>query len=149
MSVPESHSSTFTVLQGSHYSTFLLLINGYRNTLDMGIAFQTIGMLGSFVIASSLVPQMMKVYKTKSAKDISLRFQILYCFGIGLILIYGLGENLWPIYIPASVEEVAGLVMLAMKLYYDRDDNSKLPEVNASPLSQQSETKFTGVKQTP
>ncbi|KAF1780296.1 hypothetical protein GQ600_1540 [Phytophthora cactorum] len=25
---------------------------------------------------------MMKVYKTRSAKDISLRFQLLYCFGM-------------------------------------------------------------------
>ncbi|EGZ04722.1 hypothetical protein PHYSODRAFT_251706 [Phytophthora sojae] len=125
----------------------------------MGVAFQTIGMIGSFVIAGSIVPQMHKVYKTKSAKDISLRFQLLYCFGIGLILIYGFGENLWPIYIPASVEEVAGLVMLAMKLYYDRnatkpgasgaDDESHALELGASPLTRRSETKFTGVVQTP
>lgn len=114
----------------------------------MGVAFQTIGMIGSFVIASSLVPQMTKVYKTKSAKDISLRFQLLYCFG----------ENLWPIYIPASVEEFAGLVMLAMKLYYDRngtkpgifgaDDESHALELGASPLTRRSEAKFTGVVHT-
>ncbi|KAG7395519.1 hypothetical protein PHYBOEH_003659 [Phytophthora boehmeriae] len=85
----------------------------------MGLAYQTIGMMGSFVIASSLVPQMHKVYKTKSAKDISLRFQLLYIFGIALILVYGFGEDLWPIYVPASVEELAGIVMLFMKLYYD------------------------------
>ncbi|GMF28970.1 unnamed protein product [Phytophthora fragariaefolia] len=121
----------------------------------MGVAFQTIGMIGSFVIASSLVPQMLKVYKTKSAKDISLRFQLLYCFGIGLILVYGFGENLWPIYIPATVEEVAGLIMLAMKLYYDRsatkpgtsgaDNEGHALEMGASPLTRRSETKFTGV----
>ncbi|KAG7380718.1 hypothetical protein PHYPSEUDO_006900 [Phytophthora pseudosyringae] len=125
----------------------------------MGVAFQTIGMIGSFVIASSLVPQMLKVYKTRSAKDISLRFQLLYCFGIALILVYGFGEDLWPIYIPASVEEVAGLVMLAMKLYYDRDamkpgasgadDDSHALELGASPLTRRSEAKFTGVAQTP
>ncbi|GMF10923.1 unnamed protein product [Phytophthora lilii] len=125
----------------------------------MGVAYQTIGMIGSFVIASSLVPQMHKVYKTKSAKDISLRFQLLYCFGIGLILVYGFGENLWPIYIPASVEELAGIIMLAMKLYYDREstkpgtaadlDESHAVELDASPLTRRSETKFTGVVHTP
>ncbi|CAI5730341.1 unnamed protein product [Hyaloperonospora brassicae] len=124
----------------------------------MGIVYQTIGMIGSFVIASSLVPQMMKVYKTRSAEDISLRFQLLYCLGIGLILVYGIGENLWPIYIPASVEEVAGLVMLGLKLYFDRGDTksgaseadvkSQQLELNASPLTRRSETKFTDVAPT-
>lgn len=111
----------------------------------MGLAYQTIGMMGSFVIASSLVPQMHKVYTTKSAKDISLRFQILYIFGIALILVYGFGEDLWPIYVPASVEELAGIVMLFMKLYYDHwavkpkvEGADESPEVEmgvASPLA--------------
>uniref|UniRef100_M4BSK8 Uncharacterized protein n=1 Tax=Hyaloperonospora arabidopsidis (strain Emoy2) TaxID=559515 RepID=M4BSK8_HYAAE len=113
--------------------------------------------MGSFVIASSMVPQMMKVCRTKSAEDISLRFQLLYCLGIGLILVYGIGEDLWPIYIPAAVEEVAGLLMLSLKLYFDHGDtkpgvsdadkNHQL-ELDASPLTRRSETKFTNVAHT-
>lgn len=101
--------------------------------------YKIIGMLGSFVISSSLVPQMYKVYRTKSAKDISLMFQSLYITGIAMILIYGFGEDLWPIYIPAVIEMAAGIVMLAMKLYYDRyankgeDQNPEIDLASGSP----------------
>ncbi|KAF4323532.1 hypothetical protein BBO99_00004740 [Phytophthora kernoviae] len=120
----------------------------------MGLAYQTIGMMGSFVIASSLVPQMHKVYKTKSAKDISLRFQVLYVFGLALILVYGFGEDLWPIFVPATVEELAAIVMLGMKLYYDHwstkpgavgtDESGDLELGIESPLSK-SESNFNAM----
>jgi MtN3 and saliva related transmembrane protein len=82
-------------------------------------AYKIIGMLGSFVISSSLVPQMYKVYRTKSAKDISITFQALYLVGLAMILLYGFGESLWPIYIPACIEFAVALGLLFMKLYYD------------------------------
>lgn len=98
----------------------------------MSEAYKIIGMLGSFVISSSLVPQMYKVYRTKSAKDISLSFQTLYVTGLAMILLYGFGEDLWPIYIPATIEMVAAVTMLVMKLYYDRRAD-KLAQEGASP----------------
>ncbi|RLN77042.1 hypothetical protein BBJ28_00008453 [Nothophytophthora sp. Chile5] len=112
-------------------------------------------MLGSFVIASALVPQMYKVYKTKSAKDISMTFQCLYILGVAMILVYGFGESLWPIYIPASIEELAAVVMLGMKLFYDRrptklsatgvDDTSELELGLADRALQGPSTKFDAI----
>ncbi|RLN94023.1 hypothetical protein BBJ28_00021423 [Nothophytophthora sp. Chile5] len=119
------------------------------------IGVLTIGMLGSFVIASALVPQMYKVYKTKSAKDISMAFQCLYILGVAMILVYGFGESLWPIYIPASIEELAAVVMLGMKLFYDRrpmklsatgvDDTSELELGLADRALQGPSTKFDAI----
>ncbi|RLN75601.1 hypothetical protein BBJ28_00022386 [Nothophytophthora sp. Chile5] len=77
-------------------------------------------MLGSFVIASALVPQIYKMYKTQSARDLSATFQTLYILGVAMMLVYGFGEALWPIYIPASAEILAGVVVLGMKCFYDR-----------------------------
>ncbi|RLN48651.1 hypothetical protein BBJ28_00020789 [Nothophytophthora sp. Chile5] len=123
------------------------------------VAFKTVGLIGSFVISSALVPQMRKVYKTKSAKDISLLFQVLYVVGLGMILIYGFGESLWPIYIPATVEELAAVTMLCMKLYYDRrstkmgaaggDESRELELGISSRASSHSDAKFTGMVRTP
>ncbi|EGZ04724.1 hypothetical protein PHYSODRAFT_343018 [Phytophthora sojae] len=88
----------------------------------MGEAFQIVGFLGSLLLAASLVPQMMKLYKTKSAKDISYSYQISYVVGLAMIVAYGFGRWLWPVYIPATIELSAALVVFSMKLYYDWQD---------------------------
>ncbi|EEY68200.1 uncharacterized protein PITG_04607 [Phytophthora infestans T30-4] len=85
----------------------------------MGEAFQILGFLGSLLLAASLVPQAMKLYKTKSAKDISLSYQISYVLGLAMIVVYGFGRWLWPVYIPATIELCAAIIVFSMKLYYD------------------------------
>jgi MtN3 and saliva related transmembrane protein len=85
----------------------------------MGLAFNILGLVGSFMIAASLVPQIVKVYKTKSAKDLSRSFQLLYVAGLILVVVYGLGESLWPIWIPVVIELAGGLTLLVMKFIYD------------------------------
>lgn len=85
----------------------------------MGEVYQILGLVGSLLLAASLVPQMLKVYRTKSAKDISLTFQITYLLGLSMIVAYGFGRWLWPVYIPATIELCAALVLFSMKIYYD------------------------------
>ncbi|KAF4029272.1 PQ loop repeat [Phytophthora infestans] len=85
----------------------------------MGEAFQILGFLGSLLLAASLVPQAMKLYKTKSANDISLSYQISYVLGLAMIVVYGFGRWLWPVYIPATIELCAAIIVFSMKLYYD------------------------------
>lgn len=84
--------------------------------------YDLLGMMGSLVISASLVPQITKVYRTKSAADLSLSFQSLYLLGIVMILIYGYGEMLYPIYVPVTIEFVGALVILVMKLYFDHQE---------------------------
>lgn len=121
----------------------------------MSEAYKIIGMLGSFVISSALVPQMHKVYRTKSAKDISFTFQFLYVVGLLMILVYGFGESLWPIYIPASIEMVAALSLLVMKLHYDRrvtklaEDESPEIALDHSHVIEASDAKRYSAVQTP
>ncbi|KAG6622005.1 Acyl-CoA dehydrogenase family member 10 [Phytophthora cinnamomi] len=86
----------------------------------MGLAFNILGLVGSFMISASLVPQIVKVYRTKSAKDLSRSFQLLYVVGLILVAVYGLGESLWPIWIPVVIELAGGLTLLVMKFIYDR-----------------------------
>ncbi|KAF1316803.1 Isoleucine--trna ligase, partial [Globisporangium splendens] len=89
----------------------------------MGQFYEVLGMIGSFVISAALVPQIHKVYTTKSARDISRNFQWLYVIGLIMILVYGFGEGLWPIYIPCSLELLGGVSLLIMKYYYDGKDD--------------------------
>lgn len=115
-------------------------------------AYKIIGMLGSFVISSALVPQMYKVYRTKSAKDISVTFQTLYIVGLGMILLYGFGESLWPIYIPACIEMLAALGLFFMKLYYDgraskaqQDESPEIDVASAVALESPAAKRFSAI----
>lgn len=102
--------------------------SNYHSAIDWQAAnmtnavYDTLGLLGSFVISASLVPQITKVIRTKSASDLSLTFQVSYVMGLIMILIYGIGEARWPIYIPCSIELLGGLALLAMKYYYDAQE---------------------------
>jgi MtN3 and saliva related transmembrane protein len=91
----------------------------------MTLALDLLGLVGSFLISASLVPQILKVYRTRSARDISRSFQLLYVLGLLLVAIYGLGEALWPIYIPVLLELAGGLLLLAMKLHYERVESAQ------------------------
>ncbi|KAL3664054.1 hypothetical protein V7S43_010940 [Phytophthora oleae] len=97
----------------------------------MSEAFQIVGFMGSLLLAASLVPQMRKIYKTKSAKDISLVYQISYVVGLAMIVAYGFGRWLWPVYIPATIELCAASVVFSMKLYYDSQDKKRDGSKNA------------------
>lgn len=99
----------------------------------MTIAYNVIGLIGSFSLSLSIYTQLYKVIKTKKASDISLIWQSFYLFGITMLLIYGLGEDLWPIYFPISVELFGGLVLLGFKLYYDRLEVKQAKELALSP----------------
>ncbi|TYZ68729.1 hypothetical protein PybrP1_000550 [[Pythium] brassicae (nom. inval.)] len=86
--------------------------------------YNVVGLIGSFVISASLVPQITKVYTTKSARDISRNFQWLYVIGLAMVVVYGVGEALWPIYIPCSLELLGGLALLVMKYHYNGKDTA-------------------------
>lgn len=101
-------------------------------------AFEIMGAVGSFIMSFSLFTQLWKVFRTKRADDISLTFQVLYVMGVALILVYGVGENLWPIYIPTSAELLAAILLLAMKLYYDDRNDQRIVEHITSTLEDDS-----------
>jgi MtN3 and saliva related transmembrane protein len=82
---------------------------------------EILGMIGGIAISMSLVPQVWKVYKTKSAIDISYVYQGIYIFGLSLVNVYAIVEGLWPVFIPALLELFLIVLLLAMKIRYDRE----------------------------
>lgn len=88
-------------------------------------AYDIVGLIGSFIISAALVPQLTKVYRTKSADDISYPFVCMYITGLSLMGVYGFGESLWPIYIPSTLELLGGISLLVMKIRYDNHPEYK------------------------
>jgi MtN3 and saliva related transmembrane protein len=77
-----------------------------------------IGLIAAIFTTLCLLPQLMKVYKTKSTKDISTVMFLLYCGGVFLWLIYGSYRTDIAIIIANSLAFVQALVILALKLKY-------------------------------
>ncbi|MCD6557013.1 MAG: hypothetical protein DRI94_06270 [Bacteroidetes bacterium] len=76
------------------------------------------GHIGGAIIAFALLPQVIKSWKTKSVKDISLIWNSLMLTGLITFLIYGIGINSLPIMIFGSIEISFTASLLILKLLY-------------------------------
>jgi MtN3 and saliva related transmembrane protein len=77
-----------------------------------------LGLIAAGFTTVCLLPQLLKVYKTKSTRDISIVMFGLYCGGVFLWLIYGLYRQDIAIIIANSFALTQGLVIIALKLKY-------------------------------
>ena len=77
-----------------------------------------IGLVAGFLTTVSLVPQVMKIWKTRSARDVSRKMFLAFCTGVALWLVYGILQREVPIILWNAVTLVLGLAILAMKLKF-------------------------------
>jgi MtN3 and saliva related transmembrane protein len=77
-----------------------------------------IGLAAGLLTTTSLVPQVTKIWKSKSAKDVSRRMFIAFCLGISLWLAYGVIKGDIPMMIWNSISLALALSILAMKLKF-------------------------------
>ena len=81
----------------------------------------TASILGYFagtLTTISFVPQVIKIWKTKSTKDISLITFIAFCLGVFLWMVYGIILRSLPVIIANSIGLVLGLIILILKIKY-------------------------------
>lgn len=75
-----------------------------------------IGLAAGTLTTSALVPQAVKIWKTKSAKDISLLTMITMSLGIVLWIVFGILKSEIAIILPNAVALVVALTILILKL---------------------------------
>ncbi|BAY63920.1 hypothetical protein NIES22_40100 [Calothrix brevissima NIES-22] len=77
-----------------------------------------LGLVAASITTFSFIPQLMKIWQTKSAKDVS--FIMLICFntGIFLWLIYGIILQQLPIILANAVTLFFNLIILWLKIKY-------------------------------
>ena len=78
------------------------------------------GSVAAFCTTIAFVPQLMRVYRHKSARDISLVMFLVFSLGELLWLIYGLFIHSMPVILANAVTLGLALAILALKLQYDR-----------------------------
>jgi MtN3 and saliva related transmembrane protein len=77
-----------------------------------------LGLIAAAFTTVCLMPQLIKVNKTKSTKDISAVMFTLYSGGVLLWLIYGLYRQDVAIMIANSLALLQGMAILALKIKY-------------------------------
>ena len=81
---------------------------------------EVLGFIGGGIITGSLIPQVHRVFKLRSAHDISLSFTILLLIGLILWVNYGLSFNLAPVVLWNTISIGLVALLLYAKLKYGR-----------------------------
>jgi MtN3 and saliva related transmembrane protein len=77
-----------------------------------------IGLIAAAFTTVSLLPQLIKVWKTKSTKDISIGMFFLYCGGVLLWFFYGVLRNDLVIILANSLAFIQALIIIILKAKY-------------------------------
>jgi len=77
-----------------------------------------VGLIAAAFTTVALLPQLIKVWKTKSTKDISTGMFTLFCVGVFLWFVYGFYLNDIPIVLGNSLAFIQALIILLFKAKY-------------------------------
>ena len=77
-----------------------------------------IGFFAAFCTTIAFLPQAVKVWKTKSTKDISLYMFVIFTIGVLSWLVYGIIISDLPIILANAVTLILSLFILILKLKY-------------------------------
>jgi MtN3 and saliva related transmembrane protein len=77
-----------------------------------------LGFTAASLTTLAFLPQVIKIWRSRSTKDISLPMLITFIAGITLWLIYGLLVNAAPIYMANGITLILNLTILRFKLKY-------------------------------
>ncbi|MBS3088231.1 SemiSWEET transporter [Candidatus Pacearchaeota archaeon] len=84
-----------------------------------------IGYAAGFLILISIIPQILKSWRTKSAKDLSLSRYIIYITGVLLWLIYGIVLVNGPMILINSINLVLASSVLYLIIKYGKSSKKK------------------------
>jgi MtN3 and saliva related transmembrane protein len=82
---------------------------------------EALGFIGGGLITCSLIPQVYRVFKLRSAREISLLFNILLLIGLIFWIAYGAAFSLVPVVLWNSIALALVIGLLFAKLKYGRN----------------------------
>ncbi|WP_142847547.1 SemiSWEET transporter [Telmatospirillum sp. J64-1] len=77
---------------------------------------ESIGALAGILTTLAFLPQVIKAWRTRQTRDISLTMFVTFCLGVALWLVYGLMLNAWPLIAANGITLVLAGTILALKL---------------------------------
>jgi len=86
-----------------------------------------VGSFAAICTTGAFVPQVARVWRLKSAGEISLATFVVFSVGTTAWLVYGLSIGSLPVTAANAVTLVLALMMVALKLNYDRSGRAGSP----------------------
>jgi MtN3 and saliva related transmembrane protein len=78
-----------------------------------------IGSVAGVCTTTSYFPQLLHVWRRKSAKDVSFRMFSIMCIGVAFWIVNGCMYHSWPMVLANSLALLQSLIILALKIRYD------------------------------
>ncbi len=82
---------------------------------------QLIGLVAGILTSLSLMPQLIKTYKTKKAEEISFVMLLTLLIGVGLWIYYGTLRSDLPIIITNSFSFLLNVILIGMRIKYRKN----------------------------
>jgi len=93
------------------------LIYNHENIIDtVNTLEDIIGIIAATCTTGSFIPQVIKIFKTRNTRDLSLSMYVLFTVGVSMWLIYGFMINSIPVILANSVTLCLTSLVLFMKL---------------------------------
>jgi MtN3 and saliva related transmembrane protein len=94
-----------------------------ENKLPFGLSIgEWLGLAAGFLTTASFVPQFIRVYQMKSAREISLFFTIIFLVGVLVWVVYGLRFGHLPIILWNSITAIFIFCLLVAKVKYGKEE---------------------------
>jgi len=81
-----------------------------------------LGLIAGLLVTCSLIPQIIRVFRLRSAREISAVFTVLLLLGLLLWLVYGIMLTLAPVIIWNAIGAVLASLLLYAKLRYGHNE---------------------------
>lgn len=86
----------------------------------MSFSPDLLGFIAAFCTTFAFVPQVLLVWRQRSAEGISTGMYLIFSLGVLLWLVYGLQTKAWPVIIANGITLVLALCVLAMKWHFEK-----------------------------
>ena len=100
-------------------------MNNTHHDEELYMVYESLGYIGGGLVCVTYFPQVLRVYQTKSTKDISLIFLILGLTASIFMTIYGFFINELPLMITNPIIGSEIILLLIAKIIYDKDNICK------------------------
>jgi MtN3 and saliva related transmembrane protein len=81
---------------------------------------EDLGFVAALCTTAAFIPQLVRVLKRRSARDVSLPTFLMFSVGVCLWLVYGFDIHSKPVIASNSVTLILSVSILVLKLRYDR-----------------------------
>src|SRR6266536_206973 len=85
-----------------------------------------LGFLAGTVTSISVIPQIVKAYKSRHVRDISIWQPVLLNLGMCLWLTYGIIIGDIPLILANTFSIICNTLLIGMKLFFKEDDNRRV-----------------------